>query len=70
VNLEIQVFEQVSVVDSIVDAIRVIKDAIKKWIDSGDQHPLKITISKINSRGPPSLGVAVGESVRIKDRLV
>lgn len=69
-SLEIRVFEQVNVVDTIGDAIRIIKDAIRKWFSSGDQNPLKIEVSKVNSRGPPALGVDVGESVRIKDRLV
>lgn len=69
-QLEVRVFEQVTVVDTIGDALELISAAVRKWMDSGDQNPLQITINKINSRGPPALGVTVGESVHIKDRLV
>lgn len=69
-NLEIKVFEQTKVVDNIGDAIKFISEQIKEWFDSGVDLPFNLIINKINPRGPPSLGVKVGESVELKDRLV
>ena len=69
-NLEIKVFEEITVVDFIGDAIEFVTETIRKWFASDDDRPLQITISKVRSRAPPALGVSVGEAVRIKDRLV
>lgn len=69
-NLEIKVFEETIVVDNIGDAIRFISEQIEKWLNSDNVSPIQIIINKISPRGPPSLGVKVGESVELKDRLV
>lgn len=69
-NLEIKVFEETIVVDNIGDAIKFISAQIEKWLNSDNVSPVQITINKISPRGPPFLGVKVGESVELKDRLV
>lgn len=68
-NLEIKVFEEVTVTDSVGDVLRILEKAINAWIESNDTKPFTVVITKL-ANSPPALGISVGETVAIKDKLV
>ena len=70
ITLEVTVNEKVTVIDKIMDAISYLVKAIQEWIFSNNKEPLSISIKKIEARGPPVLGISVGDSSRIKTGLV
>jgi len=69
-QLEINVHENIKVVDSLGGAIAIISEMIKEYIESDIVGPLNFTIRKLDSRAPPALSINVGESVKVKDKLV
>ena len=68
--LEIKVFDEIKVVDCFTDAVVILEKAILKILASDSDSPVSITIRKVKNNSPPALGINVGETVVIKDRLV
>lgn len=56
--------------DSLPEAEKYILEALKNYVASPDQNiPLTITITRIEERGPPSLGVNVGDTIVARSAL-
>ena len=68
--LEINVSEQIYVVDSIGDAMAIIKSAIEKVIADDNFIPVNILISKPRANSPPALGINVSDISKLEDKLV
>jgi hypothetical protein len=68
--LEINVFDESKVVDSMGDAVVVMERIIQKILASDSDIPVTITVKRVKNNSPPALGINVGETVVIKDRLV
>lgn len=69
-TLEIRVHEDIKVVDSLGEAIRIIVRAFKKWAKHEDIREFQIVIKKVSDRAPPALGINVSDTSKIVDRLV
>ena len=65
-TLEIHVEENVHVVDSIPQVVRVIEKIIQDFIES-EQEVVVIEIRKQPTRGPPDLGINVSDGVGVTD---
>jgi hypothetical protein len=65
-RLEIKVFDEIHVVDSLDKAIVIIERVLKEWFDSGGKKPLEISVNKTITRGPPSLEISVSDEVITK----
>lgn len=69
-TLEIKVRDTICVIDSLPQAEEFVLQAIREWYaNENDQAPLTITLSKLDDRGPPTLGIYVRENVRHAERL-
>lgn len=65
-RLEITVFDDVQVADSLKKAIRIVLEAFKKWFNSDDDTPFRLSVKKLEDRGPPALEIKVQEEVITK----
>ena len=68
--LEINVFEQTYIVDTVGDAVAVLTRVIEKILAEDSDVPVNILISKPRANSPPALGINVSEVIEIKDKLV
>ena len=68
--LEINVFEQTYIVDTVGDAVAVLTRVIQKILAEDKDVPVNILISKPRANSPPALGINVSEVIEIKDKLV
>ena len=68
--LEIKVFEEVKVTDSLMEALAFIEKVIQRVLSGDTDIPVLISIRKVNSNSPPVLGINVSETSLVKDRLV
>lgn len=66
-TLEIHVYENITVVDSLPEVMRVIEKIIQNFIESQEEE-ITIVIKK-TSRGPPSLGISVSDGTKIGEAL-
>jgi dihydroxyacetone kinase-like predicted kinase len=65
-KLEIKVFEEVRVVDSLKEAIMMIVEAFKKWVEGDMEKPFDLSVRKMQNKAPPSLEINVKEEVITK----
>jgi hypothetical protein len=68
--LEINVFEQTYVVDTVGDAVAVLTRVVQQILSDNKDIPVNILISKPRANSPPALGINVSEVIEIKDKLV
>lgn len=68
-TLEIKVKESIELYDSVGDVLNRVEEIIYNWEMSDTQEPLVITLRKVESTGPPALGISVGETIKHKDAL-
>lgn len=68
--LEIRVFDEIKIVDSLGDAVVVLEKVIQKILASDSDLPVSISIKRVKNNSPPVLGINVTETVVLKDRLV
>jgi hypothetical protein len=69
-TLEIKVFDTITTVDTLVQAVEYVIEVIRKWFTSDDKQPLDISLKKLEDRGPPSLKINVTDTVSAKGGLV
>ena len=67
--LEIKVAETLIVVDSMPQALTAIEQILKDYLAMNELVPMTITISKIESTGPPVLGITVSDLSQVKTTL-
>lgn len=65
-RLEIKVFDEVTVTDSLKKAIVVILEAFKKWVNSDRKEPFGLRVEKLANKAPPVLEVNVKEEIKTK----
>lgn len=68
-SLEIKVKDEIKVYDNLEEGLFNVEKIIHEWFVSGDNSPLTITLSKVEDRGPPALGINVTDSVKAKEAL-
>lgn len=64
--LEIQVFDEIKTADSLKEALVIIVEAFKKWLESDDKVPFKLMIKKLDNKAPPTLTISVEETIQTK----
>lgn len=62
--LQIKVTDNIKVVDTFAQAVKVIVAAFKKWVNSNDDKPFRLSVHRKEGRDPPALEVNVNESVK------
>jgi hypothetical protein len=68
-SLEIKVKDNINIHDSLDEAVCAVEKIIREWFNSEDSSPLTITLSKIEDRGPPALGINVNDGIKTKEAL-
>ena len=68
-SLQINVREVVTIVDTLPQFKEVIAKIVNDWFLSDDKEPLAVTLTKIEARGPPALGISVGDSITVRHSL-
>lgn len=68
-ELEIRVAENILISESLGDIVTFIEREIKKFIEDPTRNTLDVSIRKNLTRGPPSLGVHVSDSMKIGEAL-
>ena len=67
-KIEIQVYDQITVVESLGDVTAYVTEAIREWYNNPESDPkLVITLSKIEDRAPPAIGINVSEIISMKE---
>lgn len=69
-SLEISVFDTITTIDTLAGAIEFVVETIKKWFASDDIRALQMTLTKVQRRGPPALGINVNDTISAKGGLV
>ncbi len=69
-SLEIKVYDNITICDSLVETQKVVAEIIEKWFKSSDEKPLTIIIKKNESTGPPSLKINVVDIIKSQTGLV
>lgn len=64
--LEIRVFDEVTVDDSLEKIIEYVVSEIKQWHDSNDERPFTLKIERQQNKAPPSLEINVSDTVKVK----
>ena len=64
--LEVKVFDKVTVADSLKQAIMIMLEAFKKWVDSDTKEPFNLSVKKVSNKAPPVLEINVEEEVKTK----
>lgn len=67
--LEIRVQDIIIVGETLEKALQEVERLIREWFASEDRNPLTITLSKMEDRGPPALGINVFDAVSAKGGL-
>lgn len=67
--LNIKVSDTVHAYDSIEEALPALIKFVSDWYNSDDKQPLQITLTKIEGRAPPALGIYVGDTMKTEDIL-
>jgi hypothetical protein len=68
-SLEIKVYDTITIVDTLVQALEYVAKVIEQWFYSDDEAPLTITLSKTPGRAPPVLSINVNDAVSAKGGL-
>jgi flagellar biosynthesis/type III secretory pathway protein FliH len=68
--LEICVFDEIEVTDTLVGAMEVMEKIVQKILASDSDVPVTITIKRVKNNSPPTLSINVSDSSVVKDRLV
>jgi len=69
-SIEIHVREEIHTVDTLPEMEAYVLEKIREWFSNLEDHgPLSITLSKIEDRGPPTIGINISESVRTNEAL-
>ena len=68
--LEINVFEQTYIVDTVGDAVAVLTRVVQQILSDNKDIPVNILISKPRANSPPALGIDVSDDSSLEDRLV
>ena len=64
--LEIHVFDEIIVADSLKKLIKVLIGVVQKWVQGDDNTPLNIVVKKDANKSPPALEINVKEEIITK----
>lgn len=68
--LKIKVFEEIKVKDFVIRAVKKVVEAAKRiWAAFTEPEPEEPENENDDQRGPPDIGINVGENVGVGDRL-
>lgn len=68
-TLKIHVKETIRVCEKLQEAENFVIGEIRRWfLDPNQKTPLKITLEKIEDRGPPTLGIHVSDVMDLSER--
>lgn len=69
-TLEIRVYDNIGIFDTLVDGTTFIVDQIKKWFESGVEEPLNISVKRMANKAPPELRINVSDTIKAEGGLV